>query len=253
MDYDQEKIFFSGQCLEYDTIDMFQMMIDIALEPRSVLAANVAKSKNRKSHELNEHLSKFDPFMSNNEMLMRTAYGQKGLGMPRLGFQNNVENIDARLLQKFVMDNITPKKCLIAANNVHNHDEFVDLCKERLGEMLPLPEQHYQRDATQYIGGDFRTWSESPSVNISVAYESAKWSDPKVPVFFVMNTIIGSAQAFSVGGPGKGMYCRAITNLMQRYSFVDGAGSLNYSFTDSGLFGMTVEGPASNAQDLLFL
>ena len=106
---------------------MFQMMVDIALEPRSVLAANVAKAKNRKSHDLSEHLEQFDPFMNNSEMLLRTAYGQKGLGMPRLGFKNNVENIDARVLQKFVMDNITPKKCLIAANNVDNHEEFVDL------------------------------------------------------------------------------------------------------------------------------
>jgi len=38
------------------------MMVDIALEPRSVLAANVAKAKNKKSHDLAAHLGKFDPF-----------------------------------------------------------------------------------------------------------------------------------------------------------------------------------------------
>lgn len=62
MDYDQEKTYFRGHCLEYDTIDMFQMMVDIALEPRSVMSANVAKSKNQASHALNIHLAKFDPF-----------------------------------------------------------------------------------------------------------------------------------------------------------------------------------------------
>lgn len=62
MDYDQEKTYFKGHCLEYDVIDMFQMLVDIALEPRSVLAANVARSKNRKSHDLNNHLHKYDPF-----------------------------------------------------------------------------------------------------------------------------------------------------------------------------------------------
>jgi hypothetical protein len=40
------------------------MMVDIALEPKSVLAANVARSKNAKSHELYKHLEKFDPFAS---------------------------------------------------------------------------------------------------------------------------------------------------------------------------------------------
>ena len=46
MDYDQERTYFNGQCIEYDVIDMFQMMVDIALEPRSVMASNVARSKN---------------------------------------------------------------------------------------------------------------------------------------------------------------------------------------------------------------
>ena len=41
------------------------MMVDIALEPRSVLAANVARAKNKKSHDLNDHLHKFDPFSDN--------------------------------------------------------------------------------------------------------------------------------------------------------------------------------------------
>ena len=99
MDYDQEKILFKGHCLEYDTIDMFQMMVDLALEPRSVLAANVAKTKNRKSHDLSHHLNHYDPFSENQELLLRTAYGYHTLGMPRLGLDHNVENIDARLLQ----------------------------------------------------------------------------------------------------------------------------------------------------------
>jgi len=64
MDYDQERTYFKGQCIEYDVIDMFQMMVDIALEPKSVIAANVARSKNAKSHDLYNHLAKFDPFAS---------------------------------------------------------------------------------------------------------------------------------------------------------------------------------------------
>lgn len=116
------------------------MMVDIALEPRSVIAANVAKSKNAKTHGLHHHLSKYDPFANNQELLLRTAYGYNTLGMPRLGLENNVNNLDARVLQKFVMDNITPKKCLIVASGVKNHREYVDLVKERLGEMLPVPE-----------------------------------------------------------------------------------------------------------------
>ncbi len=138
------------------------MMVDIALEPRSVLAANVARSKNKKSHDLHKHLAKFDPFSHNLDILMRTAYGYNTLGMPRLGLENNIDNLDARLLQKFIMDNITPRKCLIVASGVKNHKEYVDLVKERIGELLPVPEHLYSRQASEYIGGEYRTWTETP-------------------------------------------------------------------------------------------
>jgi processing peptidase subunit beta len=98
MDYDQERTYFQGHCIEYDVTDMFQMMVDLALEPRSVLAANVARSKNQKSHDLHKHLTKYDPFADNQDLLLKTAYGYRTLGMPRLGLESNVSNIDARML-----------------------------------------------------------------------------------------------------------------------------------------------------------
>jgi hypothetical protein len=75
------------------------MMVDIALEPRSVLAANVARSKNKKSHDLHNHLHHYDPFMDDKELLLRTAYGYHTLGMPAYGLEHNMDSIDARMLQ----------------------------------------------------------------------------------------------------------------------------------------------------------
>jgi len=149
------------------------------------------------------------------------------------------------------MDNLTPRKCLIVASGVKNHKEYVDLVKERLGELLPVPEHQYKRTPSEYIGGEYRTWTESPQTNITLAFQSVPWSDEDVSAFYVMNTLIGSATSFSSGGPGKGMYCRAITNLMQRHNFVDSASSINSHFSDSGLFGMTIEGPGSHSQELM--
>jgi len=193
MQYDQESMYFRGHCIEYDTIDMFQMMVDIALEPRSVLAANVAKSKNAKSHDLANHMAKFDPSAKDAELLLTTAYGYNTLGMPLLGTSNNVANIDARMLQQFIMDNITPKKCLIVASGVQNHQEYVELVKERLGELLSVPEHQYVRTPAQYIGGEYRTWTESPQTSIQVAFESVAWGNEDVATLQLMNELIGNA------------------------------------------------------------
>ena len=46
------------------------------------------------------------------------------------------------------------------------------------------------------------------------------------------------------------MHSRTV-QLMQRNSFVDGASAVNSHFSDSGLFGLTVEGPGSHSKELL--
>jgi hypothetical protein len=38
---------------------------------------------------------------------------------------------------------------------------------------------------------------------------------------------------------------------MQRRDFVDSASALNSHFSDSGLFGMTIEGPGSHSAELM--
>ena len=43
MDYDQENAFFRASCLAHDVVDIFNMVADCALEPRSVVAASVNK------------------------------------------------------------------------------------------------------------------------------------------------------------------------------------------------------------------
>ena len=245
MNYDQESVYFKGHCLEYDTIDMFQMMVDIALEPRSVLAANVAKSKNQKSHDLAAHLAKYDPSANDADYLLRTAFGYNTLGMPLMGTSSNIGNIDARMLQQFIMDNITPKKCLIVASGVKNHNEYVELVKERLGEVLAVPEHEYVRAPSQYIGGEYRTWTESPQTSIQVAFESCNWNSADLAAHMLMNELLGNASAFAAGNSGRAH------NAVKNNGFLDSVNGINSNFTDSGLFGVKVSGAGSHSADLL--
>lgn len=245
MNFDQESMYFKGHCIEYDTIDMFQMMVDIALEPRSVLAANVAKSKNIKSHDLHNHLIKFDPSADDEELLLRTAYGYNTIGMPRLGLSNNINYLDARVLQQFIMDNITPKKCLIVASGVKNHTEYVELTKERLGDVLSVPEHQYERQAAEYIGGEYRTWTESPQTSIQIAFQSVPWAHNDVATFQIMNELMGSAHAFGTSNSGRAH------EAVKNNGFVDSISGINSNFSDSGLFGINLSGAGSHSADLL--
>lgn len=41
MDYDEETMYYNTYAFDYDAVDMFRMIADMALEPKSMLAANV--------------------------------------------------------------------------------------------------------------------------------------------------------------------------------------------------------------------
>lgn len=245
MSYNQESIYFHGHCIEYDAVDMFQMMVDIALEPRSVLAANVAKYKNEKSHSLADYLSKYDPSMNDSELLLRTAFGYNTLGMPLLGKASNIGNIDARMMQQFIMDNITPRKCLIVASGVKNHEEYVELVKERLSDVLRVPEHEYERKASEYIGGEYRTWSETPATSIQVAFKSVPWNSQDLANFAIMKQLLGHSKG--LGGHGRS------DSVIRKNAFVDSMGAISSHFTDSGLFGVSIQGAGSHSADLLKL
>lgn len=136
-------------------------------------------------------------------------------------------------------------------SGVKNHSEFVNLAKERLGEFLPVPEHQYERHGSEYIGGEYRNWTETPNTSITVAFEGANWNSSEQPVFQVMSALLGSTDALRRGRAGTGSLARAITHLTQEHSFVDRAYVTNAHFSDSGLFGLTVEGPGSHSQDLM--
>ena len=52
--------------------------------------------------------------------------------MPRLGLPDNIKNIDTNMLEQFLKDNFSTNKCLLVANGVQDHQEYVDLAKEYL-------------------------------------------------------------------------------------------------------------------------
>lgn len=161
---------------------------------------------------MQEHLSHYNPFGKNPQHLLTTAFGFNTLGMPKVGFESNIDNIDAKMLQNFQLGNITPEKVTIIANGVQRHKEFVDLANYTLGALNPVRESEYARTGSQYIGGEFRTFTETPETNIILAYQSVPWTHELMPAFAVLHSLFGSATGFSVGGPGKGMFNRAYTN-----------------------------------------
>jgi len=72
MDFDQENTYWKANCLAHDVYDVFSMMSDCALEPRSVPSANIGMDRNQHDHKLDKELGLGQEF---NDNLFSTAYG----------------------------------------------------------------------------------------------------------------------------------------------------------------------------------
>ena len=92
MNYNHESTYFKAHCLAHDVVDIVSMMADCALEPRSVVAANVAIEKNQGTHKIEDIVQSGEKF---NELVFKVAYGTEGLGMPLRGLRANIGNLTA--------------------------------------------------------------------------------------------------------------------------------------------------------------
>jgi len=250
MDYDQESTYWKANCLAHDVYDLFSMMSDCALEPRSATAASIGMAKNSSDHKLVEYLHTGEEF---SDRLMSTAFGLKGLGMPLKGLKHNIKNLSVNVLQKFQLENINPQKIYVSAAGIESHQEFVDLCEQTLGFIPKVEGSVKVREHTEYLGGEVRVQSDDNEIKLALAFHSVPWTHDEMVVFNIVNTLLGQSSSFSTGGPGKGMHSRTTKNLLNNpsYPFIDSANALNFHFSDSGIFGLSVTGAASSGPEIL--
>jgi len=218
--------------LAHDVVDVFSMVSDCALEPRSVLAAEVGKAQNQDSHKLDQFLKTGEDF---NEAVFRTAFGLRGVGLPLKGLKGNVGNLSSYVLQQFQLQNISPNKIFVSAAGIDNHQEFVDLVTHKLGH-IPAGSSSKSREATQYQGGEVRNLTEDNSITVALYFQGANWNSSDFWALQLANTLLNGTR---------------LRTLLSKKSYLDAGSALNTNFTDSGLFGFRLSGAASNAQTIL--
>ncbi|MCJ1249001.1 Mitochondrial-processing peptidase subunit alpha [Trapelia coarctata] len=74
--------------------------------------------------------------------------------------------------------------------------------------------------------------------HIHLAFEALPISSPDIYALATLQTLLGGGGSFSAGGPGKGMYSRLYTHVLNQHGWVESCIAFNHSYTDSGLFGI---------------
>lgn len=168
---------------------------------------------------------------------LHSAGYQGGLAKPLVATESSLVRLDGEALANFTNENYTAPRMVLAASGV-NHQELLSIAEPLLSDLpkvslSPTPE-------SKYVGGDWRGPADSPKTHVALAFElPGGWRNEKDSIALtVLQTLLGGGGSFSAGGPGKGMYSRLYTRVLNMYSEVQSFTAFNSIYNDTGIFGI---------------
>ena len=93
-----------------------------------------------------------------------------------MGNKTNIGNLSAEVIQKFQQQNFTNERIVISATGIENHEEFVDLVRDKMN-LTQLGNNQANREASQYIGGEVKNLTDSSVAHVALAFEGANYAN----------------------------------------------------------------------------
>jgi len=223
-----------------------ELLLDCALNPRLANheVEEVVKAMKDEVKELNEN-----PQALLMEATHATAYSG-GLGYALIAPSGDLSHITGDALREFVSENFTAPRVVLAASGC-DHDELVRIAEPMLAT-LPADEGAAATPSV-YVGGDYRQKTDAPITSIVLGFEfKGGWRDAKASTAMtVLTMLLGGGGSFSAGGPGKGMYSRLYTRVLNRYSWAQNCTAFHSIFNDTGIVGISAMANSEHVGDMI--
>ncbi|KAK8749038.1 hypothetical protein OTU49_015653 [Cherax quadricarinatus] len=190
------------------------------------------------------------------EMIHAASYRDNTLGLPKICPPENVMRIDQSTLFTYLKHHHTPSRMVLAGVGV-DHDAFVESAQKFFVERPAIWEEDpslfnsrtiaVDHSVSQYTGGLIKEEADLSDVSLGpnplpelahlvIGIESVSHQHDDFVTSCVLNMMMGGGGSFSAGGPGKGMYTRLYTNVLNRYHWMHNATAYNHAYSDSGVF-----------------
>lgn len=103
---------------------------------------------------------------------------------------------------------------------------------------LPTRSEVAQAKAV-YTGGElYEPRDNMDFTHVYVAFEGLSILDEDIYALATLQVLLGGGGSFSAGGPGKGMYSRLYSNVLNQHHSVDFCAAFHHCYADSGVFGI---------------
>ncbi|XP_053697886.1 mitochondrial-processing peptidase subunit alpha [Sabethes cyaneus] len=244
-----------------------RILADVVLRPR--LAANeVDFARQAVKFEL-ETLGmrpEQEPILM--DMIHAAAFRDNTLGLPKLCPEPNTQSIDRNMLLSYLRLHHSPDRMVLAGVGVP-HDELVKLAEKffvdegATWEKETVAAKHptaVDTSVAQYTGGSkleecvipvYAAVGLPELAHVVIGLQGCSHQDKDFIAACVLNIMMGGGGSFSAGGPGKGMYTRLYTNVLNRYHWMYSATAYNHSYGDNGLFCIHATAPPTHVKSLV--
>jgi processing peptidase subunit alpha len=255
------------------SLELAMSLLSSTINHPLLLPEELEAQKAAAAYEIREIWAK--PELILPEILHTVAFKDNTLGMPLLCPESQLDVINEDVVRRFMRDWYRPERMVVAGVGMP-HEQLCELTEKFFGNSaasspsIDAPGSSL-RGASQPAGTKgFATVSDAPTdvspdyaslasaravytggeqyilktdeefVHIYIGFEGLGVHDPDIYALATLQTLLGGGGSFSAGGPGKGMYTRLYTNVLNRYHTVDYCAGFHHCYADSGLFGIAM-------------
>ncbi|CCD24496.1 mitochondrial-processing protease subunit alpha NDAI_0D01820 [Naumovozyma dairenensis CBS 421] len=237
----RETMMYQASVFNQDVPKMLELMTETVRYP-NITQQELDEQKLTTEYEIDEIWTKPDLILP--ELLHTTAYSGKTLGAPLLCPRELIPSISKYYLNEYRNKFYTPENTVASFVGVP-HEKAVEYASKYLGDWESTNPPMTQESA-HYTGGETcippaPVFGNLPELYyIQIGYEGLPIDHEDIYALATLQTLLGGGGSFSAGGPGKGMYSRLYTHVLNQYYFIENCVSFNHSYSDSGIFGISI-------------
>ena len=236
----RETMMYQSSVFNQDVRKVLEIFADTIQNP-TLDAAELAVQREAAAWEVSEIWSK--PEMILPEMVHAVAFKDNTLGHPLLCPLESLDVMTTDNLREYMRQWYRPERIVVAGAGMAHH-ELVSMASELFGSMRSEPQDpvvaQLANERARYTGGELYIPDASTEfTHVYVAYEGLSIHDDDIYALATMQMLLGGGGSFSAGGPGKGMYSRLYTNVLNQYHAVDHCASFHHCYADTGVFGLS--------------
>lgn len=233
----REYALYNGECLRDNAEFAVELLGETLLHPR-LAPWDIDEQRKVIGYDLEEMQTSAQALVT--ELLHAAAYTEQGaLGMPLWCPSRNLEKLSEVDLKNFMQTHYTSDRMVLSACGIE-HDALVSYANKYFGDLPSQPLNGIKpvKKPSVYVGSDRRVQADSPLTHVTLAFDAGDWNSPNILEICALHMLLGGGGSFSAGGPGKGMYSRLYTNVLNRNHWVDSCTAFNTMYMDGGLIGV---------------